>query len=174
MTTVYGVTFVGAKRQIQRQLKDRGDIALDVQFHAASYLAEKVLSSIGDLFKGASAIQIWLSVCARLIGRAVRVNEDGSVMGSKDPMASVIWTTPLGLPVAQPYRKQKKSQIMTALQTVFITDPNAPSAIDARAQATAFPPNFIHSLDATHMMMTATECGVSGRCSASCVGLASG
>ena len=27
-------------------------------------------------------------------------------------------------------------------------------------QASAFPPNFIHSLDATHMMLTALECRV--------------
>jgi DNA-directed RNA polymerase len=27
-------------------------------------------------------------------------------------------------------------------------------------QASAFPPNFIHSLDATHMMLTAIECRV--------------
>ena len=28
-------------------------------------------------------------------------------------------------------------------------------------QASAFPPNFVHSLDATHMMLTALECDVS-------------
>jgi DNA-directed RNA polymerase len=158
MTTVYGVTFIGAKRQIQRQLRDRGDVPLEDQFRAATYLAERVLSSIGDLFQGATAIQIWLSVCARLIGRAIRLDADGALPAAKDPMASVTWTTPLGLPVAQPYRKQKKTQVLTALQSVFITDPNAPAQIDGRAQATAFPPNYVHSLDATHMMLTAIDC----------------
>lgn len=162
MTTVYGVTFIGAKRQIQRQLRDRGDIPLEDQFRAATYLAERVLSSIGDLFQGATAIQIWLSVCARLIGRAIRLEHDGSLPTDKTPMASVTWTTPLGLPVAQPYRKHKKSQILTALQSVFITDPNAPATIDGRAQATAFPPNYVHSLDATHMMLTAIDCQKAG------------
>lgn len=161
MTTVYGVTFIGAKRQIQRQLKDRGDIPPTDVFTAATYLAENVLSCIGDLFQGASSIQLWLSLCARLIGKSVRLEEGKSIERQfKEPMASVIWTTPLGLPIAQPYRKIKKSQIVTALQTVFISDPNTPTAIDARAQATAFPPNFIHSLDASHMMLTAIECKV--------------
>ena len=164
MTTVYGVTFIGAKRQIQRQLKDRGDIPPADVFTAATYLAENVLSCIGDLFQGASSIQLWLSLCARLIGKSVRLEEGKSIESQfREPMASVIWTTPLGLPIAQPYRKIKKSQIATALQTVFISDPNTPAAIDARAQATAFPPNFIHSLDASHMMLTAIECKV--RCS---------
>lgn len=167
MTTVYGVTFIGAKRQIQRQLRDRGDIPQQWQYQAANYLAEKVLSSIGDLFKGASSIQLWLSICARLIGRSI-LPQPGKPLDEqfRKPMASVIWTTPLGLPVAQPYRKVKKSQISTALQSVFISDPNLPTSIDARAQATAFPPNYIHSLDATHMMMTAVECKVSSQKSA--------
>lgn len=162
MTTVYGVTFIGAKRQIARQLRDRGDIPVQWQYTCANYLAEKVLSSIGDLFKGASNIQLWLSICARLIGRSI-LPQPGKTLKElfKTPMASVIWTTPLGLPVAQPYRKLKKTQVLTALQSIFITDPNVPAAIDARAQATAFPPNYIHSLDATHMMMTAVECKVS-------------
>lgn len=162
MTTVYGVTFIGAKRQIARQLRDRGDIPAQWQYSCANYLAEKVLSSIGDLFKGASHIQLWLSICARLIGRSV-LPQPGKTLTElfKSPMASVIWTTPLGLPVAQPYRKVKKTQVTTALQSVFIVDPNVPAPIDPRAQATAFPPNYIHSLDATHMMMTAVECKVS-------------
>lgn len=162
MTTVYGVTFIGAKRQIHRQLRDRGDVPHQWQYLAANYLAEKVLTSIGGLFTGASAIQLWLSICARLIGRSI-LPQPGKTYSElfKTPMASVIWTTPLGLPVAQPYRKVKKSQIYTALQSVYISDPNLPSAIDPRAQATAFPPNYIHSLDATHMMMTAIECKVS-------------
>ena len=45
----------------------------------------------------------------------------------REQMSTVIWTTPLGLPVVQPYRKVKRKQIMTALQTVYISDPNSPS-----------------------------------------------
>jgi DNA-directed RNA polymerase len=45
----------------------------------------------------------------------------------KEQMTSVVWTTPLGLPIVQPYRKTKRKQIMTSLQTVFISDPNSPA-----------------------------------------------
>lgn len=41
-------------------------------------------------------------------------------------MTTVIWTTPLGLPIVQPYRKTKKKQVMTSIQSVFISDPNLP------------------------------------------------
>lgn len=78
-------------------------------------------------------------------------------------MTAVVWTTPLGLPVVQPYRKAVKKQVMTALQSVYISDPNAPTEVSPTKQATAFPPNFIHSLDATHMLLTAAKCSVSLR-----------
>jgi len=76
----------------------------------------------------------------------------------QEQMASVIWTTPLGLPVVQPYRREKRKQISTALQSVYLTDPNEPTEVNVSKQVSAFPPNFIHSLDATHMMLTALEC----------------
>jgi DNA-directed RNA polymerase len=48
MTTVYGVTFVGAREQIERQLKDRGDIPSELAWNASSYLAKKVLSYLAN------------------------------------------------------------------------------------------------------------------------------
>ncbi|TFK37584.1 hypothetical protein BDQ12DRAFT_607612 [Crucibulum laeve] len=182
MTTVYGVTFVGARDQIERQLKDRKDIAEEDCWPAASYLAKLVLACIGDLFSGAKSIQTWLNLCARLISKSIpeeRLPEamadevisrnKGPVRGAKrksipmhrlkkEQMTSVIWTTPLGLPIVQPYRKNARKQVMTTLQTVFISDPNSPAEVNSMKQASAFPPNFIHSLDATHMMLTALEC----------------
>ncbi|KAL8279631.1 hypothetical protein RQP46_007944 [Phenoliferia psychrophenolica] len=187
MTTVYGVTFIGAKKQIAKQLKERGDIPIEKLYMCSLYLSRIVLDSIGDVFAGATAIQTWLNRSARLIAKSIPVSRiPAAVMLDKinkpktpamtgrptknsikkvpstripkEQMVSVAWTTPLGLPVVQPYRKEKKRQVATTLQTVYITDPSIPAEVDARAQATAFPPNFIHSLDATHMMMTALAC----------------
>ncbi|KAK4048527.1 DNA-directed RNA polymerase [Microbotryomycetes sp. JL201] len=181
MTTVYGVTFIGAKKQIEKQLKERGDIPPENLYACSLYLGRIVLDSIGDVFKGATAIQTWLNRSARLIAKSIPPNRIQAALQEmpaastrskkgkkavaagmsripKEQMTSVVWTTPLGLPVVQPYRKPKKRQVATALQTVFIVDPSVPAEVDPRAQATAFPPNFIHSLDATHMMMTALAC----------------
>jgi DNA-directed RNA polymerase, mitochondrial len=44
MTTVYGVTFVGAREQIEKQLKDRGDIPMEHCYFASVYLAKQVWS----------------------------------------------------------------------------------------------------------------------------------
>ncbi|THV02643.1 DNA/RNA polymerase [Dendrothele bispora CBS 962.96] len=186
MTTVYGVTFIGAREQIERQIRASKQIPEEDVWGTSAYLAKVVLACIGDLFTGAKDIQMWLTICARLIAKAIpgeripealeeykvkkrqaseRAGKRNKGIKSpsveflrKEQMTSVVWTTPLGLPVVQPYRKPKRKQIMTAMQTVYISDPNSPAEVNTMKQASAFPPNFIHSLDATHMMLTALEC----------------
>jgi len=173
MTTVYGVTFIGAREQIERQLKDRKDIPEEECWLAAAYLAKKVIACIGDLFTGAQDIQTWLNLCATLVSKSIPPARIPATLSTKskngpaqdrtkdEQMTAVVWTTPLGLPIVQPYRKTKRKQVHTTLQTVYISDPNAPATVNSMKQASAFPPNFIHSLDATHMMLTALECQVS-------------
>ena len=177
MTTVYGVTFIGAREQIERQLKERKDIPSEECWLAAAYLAKKVIECIGDLFSGAKDIQTWLNLCARLISKSIPPTRIPAALSApkksrskkasardrtkEEQMTAVVWTTPLGLPIVQPYRKTKRKQIATSLQSVYISDPNAPATVNSMKQASAFPPNFIHSLDATHMMLSALECQVS-------------
>src|SRR5437763_8153186 len=72
----------------------------------------------------------------------------------KDQMTAVVWTTPLNLPIVQPYRKLGSKTIKTNLQNISIEDPDVASPVNSVKQRAAFPPNFIHSLDATHMLMT--------------------
>ena len=68
------------------------------------------------------------------------------------------WVTALGMPVVQPYRKEKVFQIRTKLQRVTLTSSSESLPIDTARQKTAFPPNFVHSLDASHMLRTALAC----------------
>ena len=182
MTTVYGVTFIGAREQIEKQLKDRKDIPDEECWNAAAYLAKMVIECIGNLFSGAQDIQTWLNLCARLISKSIPPTRISAALSppparrrgntkkapasnrtKEEQMTAVVWTTPLGLPIVQPYRRTKRKQVTTSLQTVYISDPNAPATVNSMKQASAFPPNFIHSLDATHMMLTALECQVRSR-----------
>ena len=57
MTIVYGVTFVGGRLQIERQLKDL-EMNDKVIFKASTYLVTKVFASIGEMFTAARAIQV--------------------------------------------------------------------------------------------------------------------
>ncbi|KAJ3180861.1 DNA-directed RNA polymerase [Gaertneriomyces sp. JEL0708] len=77
-------------------------------------------------------------------------------------MTTVVWTSPLGLPVVQPYRLDRDRQIQTFLQTVSLRDHSVPTPVNAQKQSSAFPPNYIHSLDACHMMLSALSCQAVG------------
>ncbi|KAI9393094.1 hypothetical protein POPTR_006G181100v4 [Populus trichocarpa] len=142
MTSVYGVTYVGAREQIKRRLEEKGHITDDrVLFSAACYAAKVTLTALGELFQAARDIMGWLGDCAKVIA-----SEDQPVR----------WTTPLGLPVVQPYYKTQRHLIRTSLQVLALQREG--SSVQVRKQRTAFPPNFVHSLDGSHMMMTAVAC----------------
>lgn len=65
---------------------------------------------MANLFKNAGAIQRWLAVAARLICKS---SPGHRFVGDQRPdkMTPVIWTSPLGLPVVQPYRKHVRKQV---------------------------------------------------------------
>eukprot|EP00913_Durusdinium_trenchii_P011041 g10365.t1 len=72
-------------------------------------------------------------------------------------MAPISWISPVGLACAQPYHKPKVVVISSKRQTVSLrTGDDVP--INKNKQRMGFPPNFIHSLDASHMMMVAERC----------------
>ncbi|KAF3555576.1 hypothetical protein F2Q69_00016601 [Brassica cretica] len=156
MTSVYGVTYVGAREQIKRRLEEKGVITDErMLFAAACYSAKVTLAALGEIFEAARAIMSWLGDCAKIIAL------------DNHP---VRWTTPLGLPVVQPYCRSERHlvsvihsespQIRTSLQVLALQREG--NTVDVRKQRTAFPPNFVHSLDGTHMMMTAVACREAG------------
>ncbi len=168
MTNVYGVTYIGAKQQIFKQMKDNSALPKDDMPELVRYITGHVFKSIKASFEAAHLIQDWIGDCAKLITKSIRLDMNFDDQGTKtkapkyDSMNSVIWTTPLGLPIVQPYREDSRRQVNTNLQTVYILDPFKSAPVDKRRQASAIAPNFIHSLDATHMIMSAIECGKLG------------
>ncbi len=76
--------------------------------------------------------------------------------------STLVWTTPLQMPVVQPYRKAATRTIETCLQDLILSVPARSDPVHRRKQLQAFPPNFIHSLDASHMLLSALECDALG------------
>uniref|UniRef100_A0A914YPG9 DNA-directed RNA polymerase n=1 Tax=Panagrolaimus superbus TaxID=310955 RepID=A0A914YPG9_9BILA len=134
MTTVYGVTEYGARLQIKKQLKSLGYDDENIKDFAA-YLTERTFSSLHEAFEVSMQIKDWLCAVAKVCNNLKRPVE---------------WTTPLGMPVMQPYIK-----IKSVLDKVVFTPVT-------HKQSSAFPPNFVHSLDSTHMMLTALHCRKQG------------
>jgi len=196
MTNVYGVTFMGAKAQIQKQL-DAAYPRLFIEHGIpvpllASYLATKVFKALSTMFRGAHDIQFWLGECAGRVCRALtpeQLDRLGETKDSEKPKgrkltmaakllaskkrptndelldhfrSTIVWTTPLRMPIAQPYRKTASRCIETCLQDLNLQVPERTDPVHRRKQLQAFPPNFIHSLDASHMLLSALECDERG------------
>ncbi|KAK2082223.1 hypothetical protein P7K49_039448 [Saguinus oedipus] len=145
MTVVYGVTRFGGRLQIEKRIRELSDFPQEFLWDASHYLVRQVFRSLQEMFSGSRAIQHWLTESARLI----------SHMGS-----AVEWVTPLGIPIIQPYHQEiKVKQGGRGLQSVSYSV-NADSSLKPNKlkQKNGFPPNFIHSLDSTHMMLTALHC----------------
>lgn len=148
MTSVYGVTFVGARMQIQNRLKERGALPNEkLRYEVACYAAKQTIASLRDMFSNARAVMDWLTGCAMVISNAGE---------------TVRWRTPLGLPVVQPYRTRSKALVRTVLQTFSLQSEDETRPVTKAKQRSAFPPNFIHSVDSSHMMLTAIGCHEAG------------
>ena len=189
MTNVYGVTFQGAKRQVASQLRD---LHPELNTHAATfmgisgYIATKIFAALSAMFNGAHDIQYWLGECALRIcealtpeqvewieanasGKSFKTSFSGIATNERQTKneytrfrSSVIWTTPMKMPVVQPYRTSTTRSVKTNLQLISLNEPSASDPVSKRKQLQAFPPNFIHSLDATHMLLSALKCNERG------------
>jgi DNA-directed RNA polymerase, mitochondrial len=195
MTNVYGVTFVGAKAQVAKQIEAaHPDLESETgvpPMLAASYIATQIFGALSTMFRGAHDIQYWLGECAGRVCSALspeqidRIEKSGLAAAAakrsrrgkdvtklqytevRDEIKAhfrntIVWTTPLRMPVVQPYRKSTSRVIETCVQDLRLTVPDRSDPVNKRKQLQAFPPNFIHSLDASHMLLSALECDERG------------
>lgn len=169
MTTVYGVTAYGGAQQIKERIKHLAapDLTLyEHRYKLGFYLLRQVLDLVSELFAGASRIQKWLvEVCRRLITShdyatlAQHPNRD--ILSGKiyKPM---MWTTMMGLPVVQIYKRHAPFIVSTELQHIALTDKLKLDVYDKQKLLNGMSPNFVHLVDAMHMAMTAIAAGDHG------------
>ncbi|XP_053437582.1 DNA-directed RNA polymerase, mitochondrial isoform X1 [Nycticebus coucang] len=144
MTVVYGVTRYGGRLQIEKRLRELSDFPQEFVWEASHYLVRQVFHSLQEMFSGTRAIQHWLTESARLISNA----------GS-----AVEWVTPLGIPIVQPYHQDSKVLVKGGIQSITCNSgKDSSQKPNTLKQKNGFPPNFIHSLDSSHMMLTALHC----------------
>uniref|UniRef100_A0A8B9FUD4 DNA-directed RNA polymerase n=1 Tax=Amazona collaria TaxID=241587 RepID=A0A8B9FUD4_9PSIT len=143
MTVVYGVTRYGGRLQMEKRLKEMDDFPEEYLWEASHYLVKQVFNSIKEMFTATRDIQNWLTESAKLISQSGQTVE---------------WITPLGLPIVQPYYRTKSTVLNCGMQHLSVKSTHSNQKPDTVKQKNAFPPNFIHSLDSTHMMLTALHC----------------
>ena len=146
MVLPYGGTFKSCQQYVMDEVRDRIHGGLENPFgaelsKAATYLATLVWSSIGDVVVAARSAMSWLQAVARVATKYEK------------PLR---WTTPSGFVVIQHYRERRAKQIRTRFQgsVVQFRTVEELDKIERSKQASAVAPNFVHSLDASAMMLT--------------------
>lgn len=147
MTSVYGVTMYGAKLQIHKQISTlpQESLVSDLHLPASVYLARCTFKALEEMFSSARSIQNWFTLIAQGL--------------AKDCKMPTQWVMPMGIPVIQPYMKEASDKKLTTSYTI---EELMKLKVDSRKQRNGFPPNYIHSIDASHMMLTSLEMNRAG------------
>lgn len=146
MTLCYSATKFGMQGQIEnalRKLDEDGpylDPAVE-RHHAAVYMAGIVWDAIGDVVIAAKRAMSWLQEVSKVAAEAGM---------------PVRWTAPCGLPVLQEYKERvgKKIEVHFGGQRVMLTVAEDTNKLSVRRQVSGIAPNFVHSLDSSHLIGT--------------------
>lgn len=153
MTYAYSATARGMRDQIadaMSKLDITGNyIPGYTMWEAANYLAPIIRDCIRDTVIAASAAMDWLQDAIKQLSAK---------------QLPCIWITPVGLPVIQREvsYKGKRVDIMFEGKRVQLTYAISSKKINGRKQVSAIAPNYIHSMDAAHLMRTVLGCKAQG------------
>lgn len=154
MTYCYSATRFGMQQMIHqtlRELDKEAELAGEGphlggadNYHAAMWLSHVLYRAIRATVTSAALAMDWLRDAAQVAAKAD---------------LPLWWETPMGLPILQEYKKQSGKRIDThwagaRLQIMVQVDEEK---IDSRAQANGVAPNFVHSLDASHLQAVAAQ-----------------
>lgn len=158
MTLCYSATRYGMRGQIENALAKLDEDAPNGSYlgahvdnyRAARYMADVIWDALGGVVVAARTAMDWLQTVATIAAEAD---------------VPLRWTSPIGLPVLQAYREAKTERINVFVggKRVRFDLKAEGSTLSRRRQASGIAPNFVHSLDASHLLSTvnlATENGI--------------
>lgn len=136
MTYCYGVTPQGLKEAL---ISDGFVDWADHQYAATAYIGKHIWAGIQQCITGATEAMDWLKACASCANKAGVLLE---------------WLTPSGFHVIHPYNEPKTERLQLTAGDVWFKVYNPDAEVSAHKQRNSLPPNFVHSLDASHLLMT--------------------
>lgn len=150
MTLAYGSGEYGFSEQLFEDIARHSETFKGIARPASKYLAKLIAQVVKDVVVSA------VSGMAFLKKLAIKMNEAD---------IPVNWWTPLGLPVQQNYLSMEKKYIKTRLGAtkrvrIYYDEPTPNEEVDKNHQRNGVAPNFIHSLDSTHLMLVVNEAGL--------------
>ncbi|WP_448955694.1 DNA-directed RNA polymerase [Labrys neptuniae] len=157
MTLAYGAKLFGFKEQVFEDTVApwKRDKPEEFPFEgtgwqAADYMGGLIWDEVQQVVVAAAQAMEWLQKAASV--------------AAKEGLP-VLWTTPTGFLVQQAYRAPKMKRLELTFDKVRIQiaiEGEGPSPIDVRKQASGISPNWVHSLDASHMARTVARCRALG------------
>lgn len=157
MVLPYGGSRLSCREYIEEYLKDNyssqflwehfktGNNPTDCVYKVSLWLSNYLWEAIRDTLKSAIVGMDYIKNLTRVVLKHQSYLE---------------WYTPMGLLIHQAYQKTKKREIKTELfgkhiKTIFTTEDDG---IDKQRQLNGICPNFIHSLDASCLMLWLLKC----------------
>ncbi len=156
MTLAYGAKAFGFKQMIYDdsiQPWKQSDKPFPFEgpgWEAAAYLGALIWECVGEVVIAARSAMDWLQEAARIATKAD---------------LPVVWRTPTGFVVRQEYTVANIKRIDFMMQDVRIRlsiNEDTSHKLDIRKQASGVSPNWVHSLDASHMVRTINACREAG------------
>ncbi|QOC54737.1 DNA-directed RNA polymerase [Aeromonas phage T7-Ah] len=163
MTLAYGSKQYGFADQVREDTvqpaidKGQGDM-FTIPSQACQYMAKLIWDSVSVTVVAAVEAMNWLQKAATLISTEIKDKKTGEII---KPSLPVHWCTPAGFPVWSEYRKQNQKVIdcviLGSMRLQLKLNMSEKPEIDAAKQASGIAPNFVHSMDASHLMLTANK-----------------
>lgn len=164
MTLAYGSKQYGFKEQLMEDIIQPAKAAATLPDGTVD--AEKFPFE-GDGFRAANwmANAIWEAVNQVLVkaGEAMKWLQEAASLAAAEELP-VRWTTPVGFPVMQAYPTLKERIVKTAINgaLIYLTMNKEEEKLDKRKQGQGISPNFVHSCDAAHLMLTVVRANQRG------------
>lgn len=145
MTLPYGSTQQSCRESIYRYLADELADAFpkDQRFKLSVHLTPILWASIGEVVVAARQAMDWIQTCASKVAKA------------NQPL---VWWTPIGFPVLQDRRKVVVRRVKTELAgQCLLRVGESGTQMDVIKNKLGSSPNFVHSMDSCHLMLTCTK-----------------
>ncbi len=155
MTLAYGSKEYGFKDQLLEDiLRPAKQSGKDFPFtgdgyQAAAYMAKCIWVAVNKVLVKAGEAMKWLQHAASL---------------AASEQLPVRWTSPVGFPVMQAYADVEHRRVKTAIngRIVYLMMHIEQDSLDRRRQSQGVSPNYVHSCDAAHMMLTVVRAKQAG------------
>lgn len=155
MTLAYGAKEYGFKMQVFDDTVTPSKLNMGPDFPwdhsgwpAADYMGRRIWSAVSQVVVAAREAMDWFQKAARA--------------AAKEGLP-VRWTTPDGLPVLQAYYKMNTKRLRLTfggerLRLNASTGPKESMELEKNKQANGISPNWVHSMDSSHMRQTVRSC----------------